>query len=427
MGTVTPVVIGGEGYVRVEVSWTDFPSTRQAFVYRQVAGVRTLIRDGAPVLLSNGLGICYDHEAPLDVPLTYVSTVSINANGSFESGVAEWQNTAFSGTIGTVTQSRDYYAPDVVSAASLKLVPGAGATSRAVSEFVPAVAGTTYTATGRLMVPTYWAGGIGIQIQFYNGTTLLGSVAGTLTDVTPYPGAWGFYTASGAAPATTTQMRILAGITGTPPASQLLYADELYVTTAATTATATDVVLPSSGGGWWTDPLHPATKARLTIDLRSSDCLTQSSIIYLGSSERTRAADSQVTEVNDSPYPIATWGRRKSGTRSIGVGTFTEADRDQLEYLHEHGPPLFLQLPLVYREVDRYTLCGDLAFASMPGDQRKSWRIVSTPYREVEAPVGPASGTWATRYTDLDRYATFAAATAAGATWVDGLRGLLAV
>jgi hypothetical protein len=424
MGSVTPTVIAGEGYARVEVNWQDFPSTRRALVYRQVAGVRTLLRDGMPSLLSNGIGVCYDHEAPLDVPLTYVSTVSINANGSFEQGVTEWLNTANNGTIGTPEQSYAYYAPDVGSAASLKLTPGVGATSKAVSEFVPATAGTTYTATGRLMVPTYWGGGIGVQIQYYAGTTLLSTV-GTLTDVTPYPGAWGFYTASGAAPATTTQMRIVAGITGTPPTTQKLYADEMYVTSSATTATAADVVLPSSGGGWWTDPLHPATKVRLWVDLRTSECLPQSSVVYLGLSERTRPADAVLTEVPDSPYPVATWSRRKSGNRSIGVGTMTEADRDQVESLHESGAPLFLQLPEAYREPDRYGIHGDLAFTLIGQDQRKPYRVVSAPFREVEAPIGPADGTWNTRYMDLDKYATFGAATTAGATWLDGLRGLL--
>lgn len=579
MGTVTPAVIGGEGYVRVEVTWQDVPSTRRALVYRQVAGLRTLLRDGAPSLLSNGIGVCYDHEAPLDVPLTYVSTVSLNANGSFEAGVSEWLTAANNGTVGTVERSFDYYAPDVSSAASLKLTPAAGATSKAVSELIPvtpsasnanplfnsgiaswtgangavlsadatfthegagsllitpngvsavpqaqseeiavvagrsytysgwvrvstggsgnrdvgivwfdashsfisgstttltpaptvwtqygptvavapvgaayarlvtngpgvltaantwrldeailwdATTATSYTLTGRLMVPTYWAGGIGVQLQWYYGTTLLGT-SGTLADVTPFPGAWGSYSLTTTDMATANGVRLVAGITGSPPTTQILYADELYLTTPASTAIAADVVLPSSGGGWWTDPLHPATKARLSVDLRSSDCLTQSSIVYLGSSERVRAADAQMTEVNDSPYPVATWARRKSGGRSLGVGTMTEADRDQLDALHDSGAPLFLQLPLVYREADRYTLCGDLTVASMPGDQRKPWRVCSTQYREVEAPVGPANGTWNTRYADLDRYATFGAATAAGATWLDGLRGVLAV
>jgi hypothetical protein len=44
----------------------------------------------------------------------------------------------------------------------------------------------------------------------------------------------------------------------------------------------------------------------------------------------------------------------------------------------------------------------------------------------VLPPVGTPEGTLRTRYVDLTKYATFAAATSAGATWLDAVRGNLA-
>lgn len=408
MGTITPVVVPGEGYVRVEVNWADFPHTRKCWIHRRVAGVSTRVREGNAVPLSGGIAVAFDHEAPLDTPLTYRSLIALNANGDMEDGVAEWQDTTNGGTVGTVSQSKDYYVSGE-GLASLKLVPSGAATSKAVSEFIPATAGQSYTIQGRLMVPDYWVGGIGVQIQWYNGLTPLTTV-GAANDFSPYPGSWATtYGFSAAAPATTTQCKIVAAITGTPPTTLPLYADEMYLTTTGTTITAaSDVVIPSDGTGWWTDPLHPATKTRLVVDLRSGDCLTLSSVVFCGVSEETFPADSGATEVNDAANPVGTWSARKSGRQSITVGTLTLADRDQLRALHATGAPLFLQLPPAYGEADSYGLYGDLPEGRLARDQRRPFRVITVAFTKMGAPIGPAEGTWRTRFVDLDRYATFA-------------------
>lgn len=424
MSTITPTVLAPEGYVRIEINYSDVANARRARIWRQVAGVRTLLRDAAPAVLSAGIAVAFDHEAPLDVPLTYVAISPLNKNADFETTVTEWTDSTNNGTIGTVTQSRDYYVPET-GLASLKLTTTAAvATSKAVSEIVPiSTTPATYTILGRLMLADYWTGGIGVQLQWYTGTTLVGTV-GAANDFTPFPGDWGSYGFSATSPAGADGVRLVAAITGTPPVGTAMYVDDMYLTLSSSTVTAAEVVLPSAGMGWWTDPLHPATKVRLVVDLRSSDCLPQSSVIYLGSADRVLGADSSTTEVNDSPYPIAAYARRKSGSRAIGVGTMTPLDRDQLELLHYWGGQLFLQLPQQYREADRYTLCGDVQFAPLPGDQRKPWRVSTTPYREVEAPIGPAEGTWNTRYVDLDRYPTFWQSQTVGGAYDDFARNV---
>lgn len=423
MGSVTPTVNVLGGFVRVEANWQDFPHARFCWIYRRVASVQVRLRDGNAAPMSNGIAVAFDHEAPLDTPITYRSSIGLNANGDMESGIAEWLDTTNGGTVGTVTSSPDYYVANE-GLRSLKLVPSGAATSKAVSEFIPATAGVAYTLQGRLMVPDYWTGGVGVQIQWYNGVTPLTTV-GAANDVTPAPGEWGSYGFTATAPATTTQCRIVAAITGSPPTTSVMYVDEMYLTTSGSTVSAADVVLPSDGGGWLTDPLHPATKVRLTVDLRTSDCLPMSVCVYLGVSDEEFPSDSAATAVNDSPYSIGTWNRRKAGQQSLGLGTATKLDRDQLLALHAAGAPLFLQPPLRYSEDDSYGLHGPVTLSRIARAQEKPWRTAFSTFTKQAAPIGPAEGTWGTRYVDLDKYATFAAATSAGATWLDALRGNL--
>ncbi len=426
MGSVTATVIPTEGYARVEVNWQDFPHTRKVWIQRRVGAVQVRLREGSAVPLSNGIAVAFDHEAPLDVPITYRSSIALNANGDMEDGVAEWTDATNGGTIGTVTQSFDYYVSGE-GLASLKLAAASGSSSKAVSEFIPATAGVTYTLAAQLMVPFYWNGGVRVQIQWFNGTTPLTTVQET-DDLNPFPGFWtvhGIPTA--VAPATTTQCKIAAVISGSPPIDFPLYVDEIYLTTAGTTISATDVVIPSDGGGWITDPLHPATKVRLVTNLRSSDCLPNSACVYLGVSEEGFPADSTATEVNNSPYSIGTWNVRKAGRQTLGIGTMTRLDRRQLRALHSSGAALFLQPPLRYHEEDSYGLHGEVTFGRLGSNQEKPWRVATSAFTKELAPVGPPEGTWNTRFVDLDRYTTFATATAAAVTWLDALRGNLAI
>jgi hypothetical protein len=194
-----------------------------------------------------------------------------------------------------------------------------------------------------------------------------------------------------------------------------MYVDEVYLTTSGTTINAAaDVVVPSNGGGWWTDPLHPATKTRLAIDLRTNQCLPSSSIVLIGLGDEEFPADSTVMEVNDAVEPVGTWSKRKSGRSAIRVGTLTDADLAQLKALFSSGAPLFLQLPPSYNEADSYGLYGDLTVGRLAIDHSKPWRIAGSSFTKQAPPIGPPEGTWRTRYMDFTRYATFADAEAAG-------------
>lgn len=407
MGTVTPVVVPGEGYARVEVDWRDFPHARMCWITRIVGGVRTVLREGNAVRLSGGIAVAFDHEAPYDVPVTYESNISLNFNGTFEDGVSEWLDTTNSGTVGTVTQSKAYYVPGT-GIASARLVPnGSSATAQAVSEMIPATAGTSYTITGRILLSGYWTGGVGVRVHFFNGGSFL-STSGAYNDLAPAPGVFGSYGFSVTAPATTTQMRIMFGAAGTPPATLSLYGDDVFATTAGTTVTAAPVVIPSTGAGWWLDPLHPATKIRLRTDLQMAACVPTSAVGLLTLSAEVFPSDEQDLAINNSRLPVGAWQVRKGGQQTIQVVTVTLTDLAQLQSLHASGAPLLLQLPAEYGEAPAYGLHAELEVNRLSPDHRRPWRVTRSSFVKVVAPVGPAEGTWKTRYMDYTKFATFA-------------------
>jgi len=578
VGTVTPIVVPGEGYTRIEVNWQDFPHARVAWVYRTVAGVRTTLREGKSIKLSNGVAVLFDHEMPYDVPVVYSSTIALNYNGSFEEGVSEWTSTANSGTVGTVTQSKDYYVAGE-GVASAKLTPDGSATVKAASEIIPitpsarnanpffetdasnwsgangaavsrdtanfhqgvasllivpngvsstpqaqseevsvvagqsytysawlrissggsasrdvgiawfnashvfisssvttlspaatvwtkygpvtatapagaafarlittgpgvlaaantwrideaiiwdATAAATYTIVGRLMVPDYWSGGIGVELQWYDGTTLLGTT-GAFNDLVPFPGNWGSYGFSATDMASANGVRAVFGMTGSPPTTLPLYGDEVYVYSSGTTVTASSVTVPGDGAGWWVDPLHPATKLKLIMNLQVTDCVPESAVGLVSLSEETFPADGEALEINNAVFPLGAWQVRKSGRQTIQVVTITLADLAQLKALYASGAPLYLQLPAEYAEAAAYQLHGDLEVTRLAPNHKLPWRVARSSFAKVAAPVGPPEGTWNTRYVDIDKYATFSAASAASVTWVDALQGELAV
>jgi hypothetical protein len=414
MSSITATAVPASGYVRVEVDWSDISGPpRKAWVYRVVGGVTTTLRDADPVLLSGGRAVIYDTESLLDTSMTYRSTVALNQNGDFEDeDISDWAVTAFTGTVGTVARSLDYYVRGE-GLASLKLTPSGAATSRAVGDFVAATAGVSYSFSGRLMVPSFWGGGIGIQVHWYNGTSFL-SASGAANDFWPSVGEFGTYSFSATAPATTTAMRIVAAIVGSAPKTLPLYADEMYITrSGVTTINSSSITLASNGVGWWKDPLHPATAVPLLMSLTPS--CTPVGTVYGGvSSTFTRAADSSLSDVNGSDLPVSTWSTRKGPQSSMRVGTASIADRDAVLALHAPGAPLLLQIPTSYNQADQYQQHGDLQEGFLGPDQRKPWRAIQSGYAQVDAPVGPAEGVLGVRYMDINKWATYYAAEAFG-------------
>jgi hypothetical protein len=425
MGSITAQADQARGNIRVEINWQDFPNTRKAWVYRVVNGVRTLLREGNPVALSNGVAVLYDTEMPLDTPLTYRTLIALNQNGDMEDGVTQYVAAT---TGATVEQSKDYYVIGE-GIASLKATPTGGATVEIMSELVPVTVGTLYTFSGAVMLPTWWNGGVQLIARFYTAGLAIVSTIAPAADTGPAAGEWNsgspHYAFGNTAPATSAFVRIGIRVSGTPPVTMPIYVDELYITTSAgVVLSSPEVTLQSAGGGWLRDPLHPANDLRLLI--KGDRACAATGIYYVGRTGQTRAADSAINEVPGAEYPVPTFTTRKSARSTLVVMTRTLHDRNRLKALHAPGAPLMLQLPAEYDvPYPTYQLHGDVELTAISQDQKHPIRLAQSPTAEMKAPVGPNEGVYGARYDDETRYTTFTAATAAGVTWVDLLQGEL--
>lgn len=424
MGSITAFPAAERGHVRLEVDWSSHTHSPKCWIYRVVDSTATLIREGDFCLLSNSRACVYDTEAPLDTPMRYRTVAPLNANGDFQDTVEEWTDTTNTGTIGTVTQSADYFVAGR-SNYSLRLVQaGSQATIRACSEFIPATVGTSYTVSGRLMVPSNWTGGVGVQIFWFNGTTFL-SASGAVDNLWPAAGVFELDTVTGTAPASTTQMKIVAAMTGTPPTNLPMYVGEMFVTEAASTVDSATVLLLGQGAGWWKDPLHPATAVRIQMDLGDS-CPLPPGVAFVGLGDRQRPTDSVLLEVPDSELGLGVFAKRKAKRSSIRVASATFADSERIAALHAAGGPILLQLPPDFGEADSYGLYSELNSGRIATDQTVPVQVHAASYAVVRPPVGAPDGVAGTRYSDLTKYSTYTAANAAGATWFDALQGELA-
>lgn len=431
MASITPFLIAGRGYVRLELDFTTPASNSlEAKVWRLVNGTLTLIRDGAPALMSHSKAVIYDTEMPLDTPLTYRAFMPLNLDGGFESNIDGWDLThntenASGGGWSTATRSTDYYVPGTGSA-SIKAVPVGTVTGLIlVSEEVAVAAGTSMMATGNIMVNKAYSAGVGIHIRWYTAAHAFISTSGSADDLWPSPGEWGSYSITATAPATTAFARVGIVVAGTPDSTMAFYGDEMYASVAGSTVDSTQVIFESGDNtGWWTDPLHPATMIRLMIDLRAAACAS-TGMAFLGTGDRQRPADSSVLEIPDAERGAPIYATRKAIRSSVTVAALSAADGDRLAALHASGAPVLLQLPAKYLEASRYGLYADTNDGRIAGDMRVPIRAFQASYVDVGPPVGPAEGVLGARYVDLDLFGTFAAATAASKTWIDALQGEL--
>src|SRR5688572_21332237 len=116
MPTINTTQFPADGYVLVEVDWTDYPQVLYAGVTRRntVTGEVVTLRPYAAydgdgnLLLSCGLGLWWDTEVPLNVELEYCTfpadvPVLLTENDDFEVTLAPW-----AGSNGTAVRSNAF-------------------------------------------------------------------------------------------------------------------------------------------------------------------------------------------------------------------------------------------------------------------------------------------------------------------------------
>jgi len=205
-------------------------------------------------------------------------------------------------------------------------------------------------------------------------------------------------------------------------------ADGLIGTTAAGTATsspASGVVVASGNNLWLKAPLRPWADQRLVLSVpQEPDCVPESAIFFVSMDTENRANRTVVNVVNNRKNPIPAQRTRGGIGSTLNLVTRMFVDRDNVITLNADGDPLMLEGPAAYGIPDQYMSVDSYSVSRLTTNHRRQFRAHSLPYVEVDRPAGLAEGILGGRFADMcQKYATFAAATAAGLTWELAVRG----
>lgn len=431
MPTLNATVFNTPAYVLVEVDWTDQPSVTHAKVVRRntVTGEEVTLRpyiayDGdGNLLLSCGLGIWWDTEPPLNVPLeycTYAADVStlITTNSDFEVALAPWTPT-------NATAARsNLFAHEGTWSAELTPVSANGLLTNGVDS-VPFTVGVPLVAQAWAMSPQgYNSVIITFQIQYDDGELAsYNSDPYTLDD-----GLWQYIT--------TTLTPIKPGYIdfirfqyfGPAPITTLFYVDEIGVyQTQPVALSACETVTVTSESVWLKNPLNPCLDLEIGLcnPAMDFDCEEDSRISYVGMADDELEPNTVVSVPANRKYPIPTNRVRRSPRSELRLLAHDCTARDAVLAANDPGDPLLFQAPTDYCIPDRYISVGTETESRISRDQREDFRLMLLPYVVVQRPEGPANGICGARMEDLcDIYASWSSMVIGGLTYTDLLLGL---
>lgn len=432
MPTLNATVYPDEAYVLVEVDWTSDPTVEYAGVVRRntVTGEEVMLRpyiaydaDGN-LLLECGVGLWWDTEPPLNVPLEYCTVAAdiqtnLAQNCCFESGsVAPWTVTS-----GTLAASMTFAHEGVWSA---RFTPDGTSTLPQISQLLTGTvtANVPVTMSAWVMSPQGWnAVWLYTQLTYADDAT-------TEEFVSPIEilddGEWRFlqhtFTPRGTVSSATFALRI----GGIPPGATLFYVDQIQLTQAADLATTVcETVTVTSESFWLKSPLNPCNDIEIGIcSPLMEDCDTDARVSYVGHDSDQYAPNTAMWQPVNQRHPIPVNRIRRDATSMLRLLAHDCDARDAVLQANEPGDPLLFQAPADYCLPDRYMLVGVIDVAHISADQREDFRLMSLPYSTVRRPAGPANGVCGTQIDDLcDIYASWAAMTIAGLTWTDLLLG----
>lgn len=435
MPTITPTANNAKSLVRLDLDFTDTDSP-YAYVTRVDAttGAPTAVRTHGVTTSLNGLAysnmyagykaVLYDTEAPMDTPVYYTATApaaALNVNQDFEEGFVEPWVPANGATVAIA------YGTSHLGSYSMRINGnGATADARSLSELIPATPNANFTGSGWLLLAGTATQTANVAVQFLDATQAVLTTVGNSQTLTL--GVWQFFTqVYGPAPANTAFVRLLIQITGTPAATVFVYGDQMALSSLDASATSAPTLLPSLGSCWLKDPLAPANNVRVDFCFDPNPlCAPQEGVFFQSLDVETLPANSAAFNVNNQPEPVITSKVRSSDTSTLTVVSRTFQDRDRLRALLLPGTPLLWQVPDEYGSPDRYISVGNAGFSRVLPDHRIPIRVLGMPFVVTKAPGGPSQGVYGARWQDsCNRYATWAAVTAAGITWTQALDGAL--
>jgi len=474
-----------QGHVLILIDWSDVGTVTFARVLRVTSdGVRTVVRPntfadatGDYIELSGGSGVLYDTEAPLDVPVYYVTEglgvattagamLSITASDTFTRTVVDnwgaadtgqvylndtpdvdYDVAAGVGTIQPTVLNDDYDTWIEVSSSDQNIKANLTLnTLPAANTIELGLIGRVYDALNyyRVQVVISTTGAISLRlVKVLGGTpTVLTSVS--LVDLflaaTQYTVVFQVVGSSlmtrlwpSAAPDPGWQLTWTDSIIPTGTAAGIFFRNNALVTTHILSVDNLVVsaqrtfpeVLTSGTNLWLKSPLHPWADQRVVLATpQEPDCLPASAIFFQSMTEETRGNRTISLSINNRRNPIALTRIRGGISSTLNLITRRFTDRDNVVTLNSTGDPLLFQGPAEYGIPDRYLTVGDFVVTRVTTDHRQQWRAHSLPHVEVDRPAGLADGVLGVRWVDLcNQGLTFDQAKVAGLTWLKIMAG----
>lgn len=429
MATLDATVFPDEAYVLVEVDWTGTPITcgtvsRRNTVTGETVNLRPYISYDAEgnLLLDCALGLWWDTEPPLNVPLEYCAVgcdtdVTLSDNPFFETNTAGWTATG-----GALTQDCTASKQGLCSG---RLTPTGTALNPSVSQtlFTLPVSGTPVTTSVWAQSPQGWNTVLLRTVFTYTDFTvdIVDSDWVTLDD-----NEWRFLTTEFTPAKTLSSVTISFMAAGIPPNTTLFRVDSFQLTQPqATTATACETVTVDSDSVWLKSPLHPCLDVEVGLcSPMLEDCEAGDRVSYMGMDSDEYEANTVLMMPVNRRYPIPVNRIRRGPANTVRFLAHTCEARDAVLALNEPGDPVLFQAPAEYCIPDRYMSVATVSDMRVSVDQREEFRLIAMPHVAVERPTGPADGVCGARFMDLcDIYTSWAALTIAGLTYTDLLLG----
>ncbi len=431
MPTILVSDFPAEAYVLVQVDWNDYPDVTHAQVTRRntVTGEVVTLRpyiaydDSGFLLLNCGLGLWWDTEPPLNVPLEYCTIAAdvtgfFNTNPTIETGVAPWVSVS-----SALAQSNTFAHSGTFS---LRSTPNGTSNTNSVADL------TAYTyAANEQLTMLAWI----LTPQGYNAAVVgvvtesdTGIVADQFSNVhVLFPGAWTLVSFTLTPSESGHFQAIYVSFLGRPPNTTLFYIDDVGIMRAsAVTATACDTVTVSSDSVWLKSPFNPCLDVEIGLcePGMDFDCEVDSRVSYAGMGNDELDANTVLSLPANRKYPIPVNRQRRAPRSELRLITHDCDARDMVLAANDPGDPLLFQAPEDYCIPDRYISVGTLTEARFSVDQRDDFRLIVLPYAVVQRPDGPANGPCGIRIMDMcDIYTSWTAMNLAGLEWVELLLG----
>jgi hypothetical protein len=407
------------------------------------------VRNAEPVICA-GSTAAFDHEAPLDQPVTYRAVLPQIAADSFTRTSASSWGTADTGQAWTVTGTASDFAvgsgvgtqsnSTVNAFRSATLNVGATDFDITVDTSLPiatAIGGAaTVWVCGRLTdLNNYYAARLDLNTAGRMDLGLFKRVTGTLSGSLSSAASIGAHTANALwrvrfrgtgstlqakawlppnpepaawmASATDTALtsgslvgllsRLETGNTNTSPV--VFTFDHLSVNslTSPLTATSSPTTLPSGSNAWLSHPGHPKYASATTVaDLQAALPGRAGLFQPIGA-----ALPIAVTDIRGGAQGTVTWQAQ------------TAAQYQQIRALVGDGAVLLMRLPATWSGDTWYIAAGNIVEDRFSGIATDGWRRYQMPYTRVDRPAGASDG--AVGITCADVPATYATCTALAA------------